>query len=395
MAVASIPEGSFEYDVAVSFAGEQRTEAEAIAKCLRDSGVSVFYDKYEQADLWGKDLFEHLAEVYERKARYCLMFVSQAYANKVWTSHERRNAQARALSQRSEYILPVRFDETKIPGLPETIGYLRFEEHGAQGVCEHLLNKLNRPRVLDKSQQVLSPSAVVDANAYWEQRKLLPETALAKKILSRPRWRIWTRPVHFKKARFQNVDHCRGFIQSFTAKVPSRFPHPWLSGEALHTDREWIAGETDTPDGGKTPAECRALFRSGQLVQNRALSEILKDSIHVLEILTTVTAAFEVAAEMAQQGVLSSDAAITFDLCEIDGRRLSQPLDLLNDALGGKFWCQDPNITVERPIDAEIQALRREIALGVALEIYSMFGWLDAPEASFAKEQLQRFGPIR
>lgn len=46
----------FDYDVAISFAGEQRREAEAIAKCLTDSGVKVFYDKYEQANLWGKDL---------------------------------------------------------------------------------------------------------------------------------------------------------------------------------------------------------------------------------------------------------------------------------------------------------------------------------------------------
>jgi hypothetical protein len=35
------------YDVAISFAGEQR--AEAIAACLRNAGVDVFYDGYELA----------------------------------------------------------------------------------------------------------------------------------------------------------------------------------------------------------------------------------------------------------------------------------------------------------------------------------------------------------
>jgi hypothetical protein len=34
----------FNYDVAISFAGEQRKEAEAIADCLKKNEVKVFYD---------------------------------------------------------------------------------------------------------------------------------------------------------------------------------------------------------------------------------------------------------------------------------------------------------------------------------------------------------------
>ena len=51
----------FDYDVAISFAGEQREEAEAIADCLKKNEVNVFYDGYEKAHLWGKDLYEHLS----------------------------------------------------------------------------------------------------------------------------------------------------------------------------------------------------------------------------------------------------------------------------------------------------------------------------------------------
>jgi len=78
---------TFDYDVAISFASEQRPEAEAIATCLRAGGVSAFYDQYEQADLWGKNLYDHLDAIYQHKARYCLMLVSAAYAAKVWTTH--------------------------------------------------------------------------------------------------------------------------------------------------------------------------------------------------------------------------------------------------------------------------------------------------------------------
>jgi hypothetical protein len=53
----------YPFDVALSFAGEDRNLAEKLAELLRAHGIQVFYDRYEQATLWGKDLYEHLADV--------------------------------------------------------------------------------------------------------------------------------------------------------------------------------------------------------------------------------------------------------------------------------------------------------------------------------------------
>ncbi len=91
-----------EYDVALSFAGEDRAYVDMVADQLRARGVSVFYDRYEEADLWGKDLYTHLIEVYMKRARYTLMFISIHYKAKVWTNHERKAAQARALQESGE-----------------------------------------------------------------------------------------------------------------------------------------------------------------------------------------------------------------------------------------------------------------------------------------------------
>jgi hypothetical protein len=185
----------FECEVAISFAGEQRAQADAISRCLQNAGVSVFYDANEQADLWGKDLYAHLADIYEKKAKYCLMLVSGAYAAKVWTNHERKSAQARALMQKGEYILPVRFDETEIPGLPTTVSYLRFQDHRADGVCKLLLRKLGKvPHATISPEQVTSISAD-DLGSYMEQRKRFPETEVMQKIWSNPHWRIWICPT--------------------------------------------------------------------------------------------------------------------------------------------------------------------------------------------------------
>ncbi|WP_313887540.1 TIR domain-containing protein [Nodosilinea sp. LEGE 07088] len=133
---------SVKYHVALSFAGEDRGYVEQVANHLRRAGVEVFYDKYEQVDLWGKDLYEHLSDVYKSKALYTVMFISEHYAQKLWARHERRAAQTRAFSESSEYILPTRFDDTEVPGLNETVGYLDLRTIGPDELAAAVEEKL-------------------------------------------------------------------------------------------------------------------------------------------------------------------------------------------------------------------------------------------------------------
>jgi hypothetical protein len=132
------------YDVVLSFAGEDRTYVECVAESLERHGVLVFYDKYEQATLWGKDLPEHLDGVYRKQGRFCVMFVSRHYAEKMWTRHERRSALARTLEERVEYVLPARFDDTEIPGLRPTIGYQDLRHISPEQLGKLILQKLGR-----------------------------------------------------------------------------------------------------------------------------------------------------------------------------------------------------------------------------------------------------------
>jgi hypothetical protein len=112
------------YEVALSFAGEDRGYVGAVAKALKERRVRVFYDEFESVTLWGKDLYVHLDDIYRKQARYCVMFLSENYKNKLWTNHERESAQARAFEERSDYILPVKIDDTEIPGVRPTVGYI-------------------------------------------------------------------------------------------------------------------------------------------------------------------------------------------------------------------------------------------------------------------------------
>jgi hypothetical protein len=113
-----------DYDIALSFAGEDRGYVDQVAHLLRDLGVKVFYDIFEEADLWGKDLYTHLSDVYRKRARFTVIFISAAYGKKLWANHERMAAQSRAFHEAQEYILPARFDDTEIPGVLDTVGYV-------------------------------------------------------------------------------------------------------------------------------------------------------------------------------------------------------------------------------------------------------------------------------
>jgi hypothetical protein len=136
------PLGEEAYEVVLSFAGEDRKYAEAVAEYLKNNNVKVFYDKYEEVTLWGKDLTEHLDKVYRGSARYCVMFISKNYANKVWTTHERRSALAKAIEEKEEYILPARFDNTEIPGIRPTIGYVDLSKKTPEQLGKMVLQKL-------------------------------------------------------------------------------------------------------------------------------------------------------------------------------------------------------------------------------------------------------------
>lgn len=147
---------NYEYDVALSFAGENREYVKKVAKHLNNAGIKVFFDEFEQEHLWGKNLYDYLQEVYTKKAQYTMMFISKFYKNKAWTNHERESAQARAFNESKEYILPIKFDNTEIPGMHSTIGYLDANNFSAKEIAEFFLaknrNNSSTPTIIDETK---------------------------------------------------------------------------------------------------------------------------------------------------------------------------------------------------------------------------------------------------
>ena len=143
----------YKYDVTLSFAGEDREYVEKLAQILKDNGIKVFYDKFEEVDLWGKDLGIHFDYIYRKSAKYCIPFISAHYKQKIWANHEIRTAISRAIQSNEEYILPVRFDNTEIDGIRPTIGYINLQDIPPLKLAELIIKKLEKEVVLPVTER--------------------------------------------------------------------------------------------------------------------------------------------------------------------------------------------------------------------------------------------------
>lgn len=135
-------EETYEFDVAVSFAGEDRDYVEEVVAPLKKAKVRVFYDSDYMAETWGENLVEFFDGVYRKRSRYAVMFVSRHYAEKMWPRLERRSALARAMEHRAAYVLPIRLDDAEIEGLLPTVGMIDARRHGIEKIVEAILRKL-------------------------------------------------------------------------------------------------------------------------------------------------------------------------------------------------------------------------------------------------------------
>src|SRR5260221_305604 len=140
--ITPVVQNARRYDLALSFAGEDRAIVEEVARLLQSVGVKVFYDKFEEVELWGKDLTAHLANIYKNRADYCAMFISGHYGSKACAKLERQHAQSRALVEKREYILPILLDQSEVPGLPSTVAHIDARNLSAAQIAEKLRRKV-------------------------------------------------------------------------------------------------------------------------------------------------------------------------------------------------------------------------------------------------------------
>jgi hypothetical protein len=242
-----------DFDVALSFAGEDRQYVERVATILRDRKIRVFYDEFMLVQMWGTDLYTYFDEIYRRRAKFAVIFISENYARKAWTSHERQSAQARALFEQNAYLLPVRLDDTALPGLRPTIGYVDARRITPDALADLIQQKLvpasDREESVAKLYGVPKSERerreVIAARPPAWEYLLFASVLWEAKVAAEPKYRDHQLAFASTKRVLSSANEARRFLSRAIATMSAETPsvERLLSPES----QEWAFGPPGSP----------------------------------------------------------------------------------------------------------------------------------------------------
>jgi hypothetical protein len=139
----------YKYDIAISFAEEERDIAGFLDAVFRSSlfkKINAFYYPKFKSTLIGEDLEKILPRIYEKEARYALIILSDRYLHKNYCQIELAAIQRRRNVQEERYAFVIQKGDTE----PEAIGFPKgfvYHQwrHDAEQLTEILKQILHKP----------------------------------------------------------------------------------------------------------------------------------------------------------------------------------------------------------------------------------------------------------
>lgn len=129
----------YKYDVAISYASEQRRQALKLCEELQKLDLKIFADFIEPERLWGSYLPEELRKIYYNESKIIIIFLSKEYVKKGYTLFESHIAMEKSLENIS--FLIIKFDDVELPWLNTTIGYINWNEYSVLELAEMIQRK--------------------------------------------------------------------------------------------------------------------------------------------------------------------------------------------------------------------------------------------------------------
>ena len=125
------------YDVALSFAGEQRVFVREVAKKLIAKRLKIFFDEHDQHKALGHKPFDYFGEIYSEKAYLVVLFVSKEYIKKPIPKHEAKCA----IENNENSVIVFRFDDVHFDGLESKI-YIDIGTRKEEDIADSIENVL-------------------------------------------------------------------------------------------------------------------------------------------------------------------------------------------------------------------------------------------------------------
>jgi small GTP-binding protein len=132
------------FEIALSFPSEHRDFVKTVADILATQldRERVFYDAYHEGELARPDLDTYLQEIYHDQAELVVVFLCAEYEQKEWCGLEWRAVRDLLKQKKTAEIMPVRLDDTHIPGLFSIDGYINAKDHEPAELADLIVQRL-------------------------------------------------------------------------------------------------------------------------------------------------------------------------------------------------------------------------------------------------------------
>jgi hypothetical protein len=131
-----------QYDIVLSYAEEDDAVAAKLARMLQDKGITVYYDKFNEAERLGKNTIDHDNAIFGRAGKYCVVILSQYFGKDHVTKLQRQIIECKAAQAKDEYILPLRLDDSPIDPYMDQLFGVAYKENEVEKFVNLVCKKL-------------------------------------------------------------------------------------------------------------------------------------------------------------------------------------------------------------------------------------------------------------
>lgn len=132
------------FQVALSFPGERREFVRSVAEYLENTIQRnlILYDEWYEAEFACPNLDTYLQGLYQNESDLIAVFICAEYEQKKWCSLEWRVIRELIMNRRDSSVMPLRFDNTTIPGLFGNDGYVWIGDRDPKAIGELILQRI-------------------------------------------------------------------------------------------------------------------------------------------------------------------------------------------------------------------------------------------------------------